>query len=62
MALLRRPAITNSITAIPQFNYPITRLPNYQILPVLYAYAAPTMIFLIRSHGEPCEMLLVCVG
>ncbi len=20
------------------------------------------MIFRIRSHGEPCEMLLVCVG
>ena len=27
-----------------------------------YAYAAPTMIFLIRMYGEPCEMLLVCVG
>jgi hypothetical protein len=26
------------------------------------AYAAPTMIFLMRSHGQPCEMLLVCVG
>jgi hypothetical protein len=27
-----------------------------------YAYAAPTMIFLILMYGEPCEMLLVCVG
>ncbi len=27
-----------------------------------YAYAAPTMIFLIRMYGDPCEMLLVCVG
>ena len=36
-----------------------TRCP---IANVCYAYAAPTMIFLIRSHGEPCEMLLVCVG
>src|SRR5262245_36731297 len=25
-------------------------------------YAAPTMIFLIRMYGDPCEMLLVCVG
>src|SRR5262245_7167347 len=24
--------------------------------------AAPTMIFRILSHGDPCEMLLVCVG
>src|SRR5262245_58057676 len=29
---------------------------------VVYAYAAPTMIFLIRMYGDPCEMLLVCVG
>ncbi len=27
-----------------------------------YANAAPTMILRIRSHGDPCEMLLVCVG
>ena len=27
-----------------------------------YAYAAPTMIFLMRMCGLPCEMLLVCVG
>ena len=47
-------AIGQSITRSP--NYPITRFS------VRYAYAAPTMIFLIRSHGHPCEMLLVCVG
>ena len=27
-----------------------------------YANAPPTMILRMRSHGEPCEMLLVCVG
>ena len=27
-----------------------------------YAYAAPTIIFLILMYGDPCEMLLVCVG
>ena len=26
------------------------------------AKAAPTRIFRIRSHGDPWEMLLVCVG
>src|SRR6478672_7696112 len=30
--------------------------------PIDYAYAAPTIIFLIRMCGDPCEMLLVCVG
>jgi hypothetical protein len=30
--------------------------------PPRYAYAAPTMIFLMRMYGLPCEMLLVCVG
>ena len=24
--------------------------------------AAPTMIFRISSHGDPCEILFVCVG
>ena len=40
----------------------ITQLPNYPITKSVYAYAAPTMIFLIRMCGEPCEMLLVWVG
>ena len=30
--------------------------------PLRYAYAAPTMILRMRSHGEPCEMLLIWVG
>ena len=30
--------------------------------PFAYANAPPTMILRIRSHGDPCEMLLVCVG
>jgi hypothetical protein len=39
------------------------RITNQEVLSSrCYAYAAPTMIFLIRIHGEPCEMLLVCVG
>src|SRR5258708_2021913 len=36
------------------------RTPNPE--PRRYAYAAPTMIFLIRMCGDPCEILLVCVG
>ena len=27
-----------------------------------YAYAAPTRILRMRRYGDPCEMLLVCVG
>jgi hypothetical protein len=38
--------------SIPQS---ITTLPSYQITRSRYAYAAPTMIFLIRMQGEPCE-------
>ena len=34
----------------------------FRVFRELYAYAAPTMIFLIRTHGDPCEMLLVWVG
>src|SRR5688572_640662 len=30
--------------------------------PECQAYAAPIRIFRILSHGEPCVMLLVCVG
>jgi hypothetical protein len=41
-------------------NHQFTNSPIHQF--TNYAYAAPTMIFLILMYGEPCEMLLVCVG
>jgi hypothetical protein len=31
-------------------------------LATVQSNAAPTIIFLISSHGEPCEMEFVCVG
>lgn len=32
------------------------------VVPVVQSKAAPTLILRISIHGEPCEILLVCVG